>query len=218
MAKLTPMERNALQGLNFVVKALNAPRGGELRGLVKLWQESGPNTARLFGENPALWAESQKAWHPTLTPTRTGAMGINYVTNAGVDGAMESLGPAGERFKAVVLFNSLLVNPLWAKLAGPCARCGKFYIKKRTSQKVYCSRTCGNAATAVESSRQKIAAERKGKVQQVKAALAEWRKAKPKMDWKPWVSARTGIDLRFLTRNFTESGEVKPQLATPKGR
>ena len=218
MAKLTLMERNALQGLNFVVKALNAPRGTELRGLVRLWQNSGPNTAKLFGANQELWIESQKAWHPTLTPTRTGAMGINYVTNMGAEGVMETLGPAGERFKAVVLFNSLLVNPLWEKLAGPCARCGKFYIKKRTSQKVYCSRTCGNAATAVESSRQKIAAERNGKVQQVKAALAEWRKAKPKMDWKPWVSAHTGIDLRFLTRNFTESGEVKPQPATTKGR
>jgi hypothetical protein len=214
MARITPIERSALQGLAFIVKALNAAHGEQLRELVELWQKSGPNTAKLFGENPQLWIESQKAWKPVFTPSRTGAANINFVSNIGADGVMEKLGPAGERFKAVVLLNSLLVNPLWTKLAGPCARCDKFYIKKRTSQKVYCSRKCGNAATAVECSRQRIAAERKDKLKRAKVALTEWRNSKAQQDWKSWVAQRTGIDLRFLTRAVNK-GEIQSPM---KGR
>ena len=56
---------------------------------------------------------------------------------------------------AALLFHVGTLNPEWHKLAGPCARCGRYYLKKRASQKVYCSRRCGNAATAIERTRER---------------------------------------------------------------
>ena len=114
-----------------------------------------------------------------------------------------------ERY-AAYLFHVGTLNPEWDKVAGPCARCGNYYIKKRASQKVYCSRRCGSAATAVERTRERTQSERKGKLRRAKAAIREWRSAKPLGDWKRWVAQKTDIDLRFLTRNFTETGGVKP--------
>src|SRR5208337_4296333 len=48
------------------------------------------------------------------------------------------------------IFSRLTLNPSREKLGGPCVRCGKYYVRKRRSKnKKYCSRRCGNAATAV---------------------------------------------------------------------
>lgn len=114
-----------------------------------------------------------------------------------------------ERYAALLFYVGTL-NPQWDKLAGPCARCGNYYIKKRESQKVYCSRRCGNAATAVARTRERIARERGDKLLRAKAAIKKWGSASTRQDWKHWVSQKTGIDLRFLTRNFTETGGLKP--------
>ena len=83
----------------------------------------------------------------------------------------------------------------------------KVLHEETRSQKVYCSRRCGNAATAVARTRARIKNERKDKLTRAKAAIKEWRNAKTQEYWKRWVSQKTGIDLRFLTRNFTETGE-----------
>jgi hypothetical protein len=170
-----------------------------------MWQDSGPNTGRLFGQHPQLWVESVNAFRPSLIATKTGGAHLNFVTNMGPEGEIEKLGPAGTRFKAVVLFNSLLLNPLWPKLAGPCKRCENYYIKKRASQKVYCSRQCGNAATALARTRERIKTERNDKLDRAKTAMNEWKKREHSgEDWKSWVSQRTRIDLRFLTRHQRE--------------
>jgi hypothetical protein len=190
--------------LEEIVKALNSPSeaGAELRKLVTLWQESGPNTARLCDENDDLWAEMERVWKNTsgLWPTQSGGARLEFITNIGTDSTLAALGGTPFRTKAVALFNSLLVSPVWEKLAGPCARCGNYYIKKRASQKVYCSRRCGNAATAVARTRKRIADERKDKLLRAKAAMREWRTARTQQDWKHWVAERTGVDPRFLTR------------------
>lgn len=118
---------------------------------------------------------------------------------------------------AALLFHVGTLNPEWDKLAGPCARCGRYYVKKRASQKVYCSRRCGNAATAVERTRERIKAERRDKIDRAKMAMKEWKRAKTLQDWKRWVSQKTGIDLRFLTRNFKGELTTKGKL-TAKGK
>jgi hypothetical protein len=118
-----------------------------------------------------------------------------------------------ERF-AAMLFHVGTLNPEWDKLAGPCARCGRYYLKKRASQKVYCSRRCGNAATAVERTRERIESERKDKLHRAKTAIKEWRSAKTQEDWKRWVAKRAGVDLRFITRAVTKHDIVPPM----KGR
>jgi hypothetical protein len=114
-----------------------------------------------------------------------------------------------------LLFHVGTLNPEWEKLAGPCARCGRYYLKKRASQKVYCSRRCGNAATAVARTSKRIEAERNDKLRRVKTAIREWRSAKTQQDWKHWVATRAGVDLRFLTRAVNKGDLVPP---TTKGR
>ena len=64
----------------------------------------------------------------------------------------------------MTLFHLLTVIPRCDKIAGPCPRCDRYYIKKRASQTVYCSRRCGNAATAVARTRERIASERRDKL------------------------------------------------------
>jgi hypothetical protein len=212
---------DAMGALEALVAELNRIKGAELaataielRDLVKAWHESGPNLLALHAANPGLWIETQKAFRPSIIPTKSGYANLHLLHNAGAPGVMESLGKAGVRFYAVVWFNALTLNPLWSKLAGPCARCGNYYIKKRASQKVYCSRRCGNAATAVARTRQRIANERKDKLSRAKASLREWRTANTQEDWKSWVAKQTDIDSRFLTRAFKKD-ELKPPT---KGR
>jgi hypothetical protein len=118
-----------------------------------------------------------------------------------------------ERY-AALLFHVGTLNPEWDKLAGPCARCGRYYIKRRASQKVYCSRRCGNAATAVERTRERIKAERKDKLDRAKTALKKWTRATTQLDWKSWVAQKTKIDPRFLTRAVHKGDLVPPK----KGR
>lgn len=209
---------DAMDGLKALVAELNRTQGKEraasavaLRDIVKQWQDSGPNLWRLYGANPGLWVESQSAFRPSLIPTKSGHANMRLLDNTGAPGVMESLGAPGIRFRAVVLFNALTLNPLWQKLAGPCARCGNYYIKKRASQKVYCSRRCGNAATAVARTRERIESERKDKLRRAKAGIKEWRSAKTQEDWKHWVAKRASVDPRFLTRAVKKGDIVPPK-------
>lgn len=201
---------DARHGLEYIVSELNSDSGWgkELRSIVQLWQESGPNLAKLARQNPGLWGDLLTVFHPSLQLTTTGQAHLRLLENAVTPGELKRLGQ--DRYRAVVVFNALILNPLWTRLAGPCARCGNYYIKKRASQKVYCSRRCGNAATAVERTRERIANERKVKINRATAAIKKWKPAN-RLDWKHWVTQKTGIDPRFLTRAVTKGDLVPPK-------
>src|ERR1035437_8994158 len=186
----TAIVADARRGLEFVVGTLNSPQGSELRQIVKLWQASGPSTLELFVENPTLSRELQAAWRPLLLPTKSGNANINFVGGWGAKEMVAGLGEAGLRHQAVVLFNALIVNPLWGKLAGPCPRCQNYYIKKRESQKVYCSRRCGNAATAEARTREVLEKDRLTKLRMSVEEIQNWTISRTKEDWKPWVAKR----------------------------
>jgi hypothetical protein len=114
--------------------------------------------------------------------------------------------------EAFVLFHQLTVNPQCERLAGPCARCGNYYIKKRASQKVYCSRRCGNAATAVVRTRERVAAEHEDKMRRAADAARKWSSARSNLDWKLWVSSKEpDITPKFLTRAVNR-GVLKPPV------
>jgi hypothetical protein len=112
---------------------------------------------------------------------------------------------------ALWVFGNLIDNELNEKFRGPCARCGIYFPKKRATQNVYCSRRCGNAATAVARTRERIDEERNDKLLRAKGALREWRSAATKEDWKHWVAKRAKIDLRFITRAVNKGDLVPPQ-------
>jgi hypothetical protein len=113
--------------------------------------------------------------------------------------------------EAIMLFHLLTVNPLCEKLAGPCPRCDRYFIKKRASQKVYCSRRCGNAATAAVRTSERLADERNQKLARASAAMKRWKPTTTRRDWKVWVASKTGIDQRFLTRAITKGDLVPPK-------
>lgn len=116
---------------------------------------------------------------------------------------------------AALLFHVGTLNPEWDKLAGPCARCDNYYIKKRASQKVYCSRRCGNTATAVARTRERLDKEHADKLRRSQAAMQKWTTTRTKDDWKVFVAKREPeISPKFLTRAVNK-GELK---APTKGK
>jgi hypothetical protein len=201
-------EKEYRAGLENVVKALNAPAGELLRELVGLWQASGPNTAKFVIAHPDIYIDCQKAWRPGIRPTKGGHWVIDLVPRA----------PEGlaARTQSFVLFNSLLANPLWTKLGGPCFRCKKYFVAERersrkTDRKTgrtYCSRECAWRSTAGE---QRDAA-REDKLARAKAAITAWRKQHEEPNWKRYVTVTTGIDPRFLT----QAVNIKKDLKEPK--
>lgn len=206
--------------LDRIIEILNRyPRGYRslyAEPLIRLMERLkgyGGNLKKMMDGDPELAKVVAKVCTTLWLPSKTG--GAKLVLQRVDSEILESQPKPGEpqmrpeRY-AALLFHVWTLNPEWDKLAGPCARCGNYYIKKRASQDVYCSRPCGNAATAVTRTRERIKAERADKMNRATAAIREWKHATTQQDWKHWVSQKTEIDLRFLTRNFTETGVVKP--------
>src|ERR1700722_1628694 len=92
--------------------------------------------------------------------------------------------PRAPHASVVRLFALLILNPLCQKLGGPCARCGLYYIKKRASQKVYCSAHCGNAATAARRMGEKWADQSQKKLRRAQQAVQRWQRTKTAEPWK----------------------------------
>ncbi len=184
--------------------------GQELAALLREWMAA-PSLKAVLSTQEWGWvwsALTDGAQRPIFAPSDKGMRGEYLTAPPGPDDKI----PGGVGFAFTVwMFGTLVTNPICEKLGGPCARCGNYYIKKRASQKVYCSRRCGNAATAVARTAERDAAERKEKLLRAKAAIREWRSAKPQQDWKPWIAQKTGIDLRFLTRAVKKGDLVPPK-------
>jgi hypothetical protein len=207
--------------LDYIVEMLNRkPQGGTspyadaLIRLMERLKECGGNLKEMMDGDSELAKVVPRACTTLWLPSKTGRAHLVLQPSTEI----KALSPMPEpqevekraELLAALLFHVGTLNPEWDKLAGPCARCGRYYLKKRASQNVYCRRKCGNAATAGVRTRERIDAEHKAKMNHAKTAIKDWKRAKTQEDWKRWVSQETGINLRFLTRNFTETGEVKP--------
>jgi hypothetical protein len=194
---------------------------------VEAWNSSGRNPwkmARFLSPTDAKrfsLSSLERVWTWTLarigrTPEadRTIAelekRGVRVREDAG--GAFWALSPTGEnRDMAAMFAGMLLTNPLRGKLSdGPCQReqCNKWFIKRRPLQKC-CSRRCGAIVTTAERVSEQREDAKKVKLKTVRAAHRQWRKSRSRMDWKTWVSQKTGLSTKFLTRNFTKDGRIK---------
>ena len=122
--------------------------------------------------------------------------------------------------EAWVEFGIFTLNPFCEELAGPCARCANYYVKKRATQKVYCSRRCGNASTAVVRTRARLKAEHKDKLNLAKSAIREWNALAPRpaLDWKQWFTKHVpDISPKFVTRWVNQNKLPRPkETATPR--
>jgi hypothetical protein len=195
-----------LSSLTAVVMALNGNNpllrdSEDLAALVR-FVESWIAAKRLTGDDAVRFSLSklEKVWEWRLAPI-------------GRTGAYWASSPTGENFRdtAAMFAGMLLTNPLREKLSdGPCQRdrCKKWFIKRRLGQKC-CSRRCSAIIKTAERVSDKRKDEKKNKVKIVRAAHREWRTSPTSLDWKTWVSKKTGFSIKFLTRNFTKEGRVK---------
>jgi hypothetical protein len=183
-----------------VCEVLNSQRKTE-RGeafirLFTRWREA-KSLAAMLGADPGLNGDLSRAILPVVfEPSQKGKSGKYVVT------PLAPFEDDPESF-AIWLFAHMVINPLCEYLAGPCDRCGAYYVKKRVSQKKYCSKRCGRIATAKRSNIAKLETEREEKLERARAHIQKWESLKkpPMKDWKLWVAGRDHtITTNWLTR------------------
>ena len=126
---------------------------------------------------------------------------------------IERVNPNGSVSQLVVTRDEAKTIGEALKLSGPCQRCGKFYIPKRTSQTTYCSSRCGNAATAVKRTREKWQERRIAKLVNARKAMQEWLQSKATEPWKAWIERKyPDITKKFLTRAVTAGDLSEPRI------
>ena len=116
---------------------------------------------------------------------------------------------ASPNAEAVYLFLSFLTNPMRRQLGGPCARCGRYFVRRtERNPKVYCSRVCGWRATGRATIEAKRRQARQRKIGRARVLAQEWSTARSNLDWKKWVSLKEPeISPSFLTRSINR-GEL----------
>jgi hypothetical protein len=164
----------------------------ELRRLVRNWQASGPNLKKMFEKDPEL---EKRCMHgrTLLVPTRTGRGYLSWLPNP------LNYQPFSQRDTALTHFMSLIVDPEWELLGGPCPRCDNYFLKKAHRKQISCSRKCGAATTAVETRRKKLRELYEEKLRTAEEAIAAWKGSRTRQDWKIWVANETGLSLNWLT-------------------
>lgn len=169
----------------------------ELERLVQLWLNMNPD---LDGAWNPIWAgdgyeDIRESWQCYFDMTQ------------GTRRCHLQLGP---RFKwdtgppekrARMLFGRLLLVPECEKLAGPCPRCGRYFIKKTLKQKLYCSRSCGSRESAEVATYKRREEEHAEKLTRAMKTTALWNPRRSRQSWKEWVSSRhPDITPKWLTR------------------
>lgn len=184
----------------------------ELRRLVQAWFDSGPNVQKLLNEDPVLAREAQR-FRAHLIPTNTGHAKLDYLT------APEKMNPAEPLATALGLFIDFLLNPFNERLGGPCACCGKYYVKKTERKKtVYCSKTCGHRLTSCVANQARRDREHQKQLKLAMQWTVRWLNAKTAVPWKEWVSKRTHLTKHWLTRAVRNEELVEPIFAMSQKR
>lgn len=175
-----------------------------LRRLVKKWLESGPNLRKMLDEEPELKIRT-KDGRTTFWPTAKGRGHLDWVAYP------SETEPPTPDDAALIDFMTLVTNPQWELLGGPCARCEDYYLKKVKRYSKYCSRKCSSKETALRATKGRRAKEQEANIRLAQDCIDQWSKLKPRQAWKRWVSQTTGISVRWLTR-----AENKKKIKPPK--
>jgi hypothetical protein len=194
--------------LERICSELNSEASGdrrhELRRLLNQWQEVGQDLAAMLSADAALKKALQEAFRPEyFAGNGPRARLVLTPDKRTVDS------PSGW---AVVRFAAITLNREGHKLRGPCAYgpCGRYFVSKRESPSLYCSRRCCQAASAVRHRRRFLEAERQDKLRRATAAIRNWRGRRSRIDWKRWVCrCEPDITVRFLTRAVNR-GDLGP--------
>jgi hypothetical protein len=181
-----------------------------LQRYIEAWKASGPDLSTFGVQHPEMWASVKRQWETqplVLWPSDGGTASL-YLPRGRMRTAEEA---------ALYFFISLILNPLWERLGGPCLRCGRYYVAQTARKnKAYCSRSCGTRATAIATTRKKRDEEHGDKLQRATDAAQKWATARTVKEWKSWVSSRhPDITVKFLTR-AVNNGQLKPPTKREK--
>jgi hypothetical protein len=137
-------------GDNARWKRLRLPESeiqNELRRLVEAWKRSGPNVRKLFEQEPELAAFSKRG-QITFYPTDTARGYLEWSPSDVIQGVSSPKDVARDRFM------TLITNPSWEALGGPCLCCKDYFLRMVDRPRVYCSARCGARVSAVVAVRQ----------------------------------------------------------------
>jgi hypothetical protein len=195
----------ALMDLDSIVAALNGEvervNGDSLAGLrrvVQAWADASRNPRKMKVSREDRDSFSlrnlERVWRVFLSPTS--------------DGAYWHFSPVGPNSSdwAALYFSVLLTHPLRGKVCdSPCERCKKWFVKRRASQKRFCSRRCGAIVENAGRTQKRRAMDHQAKLKKVRAAKRKWRKHP---DWKQKASRAADVSAKWITR-AVNNGELR---------
>jgi hypothetical protein len=177
----------------------------ELRKLIGLWRESGPNTSKMLRDNPGCLPQKGIGLY---YPTATGRIDFIHFP-AGV-----STSRSTPKKLAQKSFLQFVVHPDCEKRQpdGPCAcGCGQYFLKTSKHRKIYC-KGHGSAVSASAAMKRKQAKKRALRVHEAKKAIRKYEELRKRSDWKIFVDSEIGISRRALG-TWVEKGYIQ----APKG-
>ena len=212
--------------LEHIIQALNSEgaTGARLRELITAWEKSGPNLQKMMYADQRLGRTLRQACRVGYRPTATGKADLELLIDPlafeiGYHEAIrkhfhrrppeEGLAAMRAEQEAIRLFVSLTLHPDCEKVAGPCARCQSYYIRKRTKQKC-CTRTCGNVIRNTARNRDKRKKAHDASLKKARIAMLKYRNHP---DWKQKASRAAGRTVKWVTR-AVNNGELKPGQKT----
>lgn len=210
--------------LEHICAVLNAQRELgiqlELESIIQKWS-SCKTSQEMFTRYPKLVHELRKifAWYMQMMPSPVmRRFDLQFPKIITWDGKLIMQGIHKEPYwRARELLTVLVNHPQQDKLAGPCPRCGRYFVKKTAKQKVYCSRNCGTGASAAISTRKRRQQERAEKLFRAVQSNAQWSTSRSPKSWKDFVAAQhPDITPKWLTR-AVRRGELKEPNASPTG-
>jgi hypothetical protein len=188
-----PVTVSKNQSPSYLARLGLSEKQTELRRLVESWKASGPNLRKMFEQEPDLQLRTKKG-KTVFYSTPTGRGHLEWLACPSEN---DHSFPKDDALKE---FMTLITNPDWDLLGGPCPRCDNYFLKKTRRKNIYCSRTCSSTATAIPAIRRKRQQEQAKKVAIAQKYIDEWGKSKRRSGWKKWVSIETGYTDRWLTR------------------
>ena len=178
-----------------------------LRSLISRWMASGPNLRKMLDDEPKL----KRLVSPGETQFYPGQQGRGYLY---WKPSPPKVGLENWEIEAIKAFTMLITNPFWAKLCGPCPQCEDYFLRKTDRKRVYCSQRCSSRHTAISATAEKRLQTSKEKILKAQHEIDEWKKAKPRSNWKVWVAARTSRSRIPLTVHWL-SRAVNSELISP---
>jgi hypothetical protein len=189
-----------------------------LRYFVEIWDRSGRNLRRMWREHYLECLSIDKCFNKLPIQLVWGDQNRAGFIHSFLDYHGSTPDEEAARF-----FLTLIWNAQNEKLGGPCAGCGRYYIRRTAGNTTYCSRSCGTRATAIAATIRKRAGHHEDKLRRARAGIEQWVKQQRKAqqqrngrtkEWKEWVSTLEPD----ITRNFLTRAVNKGELTAPVRR